>query len=233
MSTGSPGKSQSFATKSTEKTHIFVSVYDDRGKAASQEGSHDAHHSHTHRWTILVEPHRHRRLSLHHTDPEPVLYLISRDHTSSSWACHSRHLDPADEENLIGKIHIGESKNATTVQVEELLRARLLPDAEEWPLDRTSEYWVRAAIHALQEGGLVEHFDLDDFMTFARGYVAERQAAVSEDLAPAAIEYAHIAKHGRSAAVKKTGRGFWLSWPHSASNTPARSRDGSPYGGLM
>jgi hypothetical protein len=236
MSTGSPS-GRSFTTKSTDKTHIFVSIYNDRPKSLSHEGSHGSHESQhsrsSHRWTILVEPHKHRRLSLHHSDPEPILFLISRDHASSSWASHTRHPEPADEENLIGKIHIGESKNVTTVQVEELLRARLLPDGEEWPLDRTSEDWIRAAVHALQEGGVVERFGLDEFMTFARGYVVERQAAVSEDLAPAAIEYAHVAKHATGPVVKKSGHGFWLSWPHSASNVPARSREGSPYGGLM
>ena len=232
MSTVLPN-GRSFTPKATDRTHIFVSIYNDRPTTASQEGSHKSHHSQSHRWTILVEPHRHHRLSLHHSDTEPVLFLISRDHTSSSWACHSRHLDPADEESLIGKIHIGESKNATTVQIEELLRSRLPPDAEEWPSERTSEHWVRAAVHALHEGALVEKFDLDQFMAFARSYVMERQSAVSDDLAPAAIEYAHIAKHGQREGLKKTGRGFWLSWPHSASNSPARSREASPYNGLM
>lgn len=232
MST-STANDRSFTPKSSDKTHIFVSIYNDPPKSASQEGSSQSRHSHALRWAILVEPHKHRRLSLHHTDPEPVLFLISRDHTSSSWASHFRHPEPVDEENLIGKIHIGESKHASTVKIEELLRARLLPDEEEWPVERTSEYWVRAAVHALKEGGVIEPFDLDEFMTFARGYVAERQAAVSEDLAPAAIEYAHVAKHESSPAAKKSGRGFWLSWPHSASNSPARSREGSPYAGLM
>lgn len=232
MSTDSPN-SRSLASKSSDRTHVFVSIYNDSTKSASHRGQHESHHSQSLRWTVLVEPHKHHRLSLHHTNPEPVLFLIARDHTSSSWASHSRHPEPVDEESLIGKIHIGESKHATMVQVEELLRARLLPDGEEWPMERTSEYWTRAAVHALQEGGVVEPFDLDEFMTFARGYVAERQAALSEDLAPAAIEYAHVAKHGASPVAKKAGRGFWLSWPHSASNSPARSREGSPYVGSM
>jgi hypothetical protein len=226
---------RSLTTKSNDKTHVFVSIYSDRGNSASkEEESQEAQHSHPHRWTVLVEPHRHRRLSLHHSDPEPVLFLISRDHSSSSWACHSRHPDPVEEAHLIGKIHIGDSKHATIVQIEELLRARLGPDEEEWPLDRTSEHWTRAAVHALQEGGVIERFDLDEFMTFARRYVEERQAAAAaEDVAPAAIDYEPIAKHGKSLVQKKSGRGFWLSWPHSASNSPAQSRDSSPYGGLM
>jgi hypothetical protein len=231
MSTGSPS-GRSFTSKATDRTHFFVSIYNDRPPSASQEGSHGSNHSHHYRWGILVEPHKHRRLSLHHSDPQPVLFLICRENTCSSWASHSRHLNPADEESLVGKIHIGESKNATTVKVQELLRSRLPPDGEDWPSDRTSEHWIRAAVYALQEGGLIETFDLEEFMTFARSYVVERESALSEDLAPAAIDYA---KHGHREASKKTttGRGFWLSWPHSASNSPARSREGSPYGGLM
>lgn len=232
MSAGS-ASSRSFTMKSRDKTHLFVAIYKDKPSSVAQEGSDESHDAHSYRWTILVEPHRSHRLSLHHQNTEPVLFLISRDHTSSSWASHSRYLDPAEEENLIGKIHIGESKNASTAEVCELLRARLLADAQEWPLERTSGHWIRAAIHALQEGNLIEPFDLDEFMTFARSYVMEREAAVSEDIAPAAIEYAHVAKQRHSPAPKKSGRGFWLSWPHSASNTPARSRESSPYGGLM
>jgi hypothetical protein len=232
MSGDSP-TGRSFTTKSTNRTHIFVSIYHDRPRSASHGAHHDAHHAQSHRWTILVEPAKHRRLSLHHGDTEPVLFLIARDYNSSSWASHSRHLDPTDEENFVGKIHIGESRNPTTVQVEELLRARLLPEGEEWPQERTSEHWIRAAIHALQEGGLVEKFELDDFMAFARGYVAEREADASEDVAPAAIEYARIEKPEHRAPPKKSGLGFWISYPHSAFRTPLRSRDASPYGGLM
>jgi hypothetical protein len=233
MSTGTAANDQSFTPKPSNKTHIFVSIYYDGPKSVSREESHQSRHSHPHRWTILVEPHRHQRLSLHHTDPKPVLFLISRDHTSSSWASHSRHPEAVDDESLVGKIHIGQSKHPSTVKIEELLRARLLPDGGEWPLDRTSEHWARAAVHALQEGGVVERFDLDDFMTFARGYVAQRQVAAAQDLAPAAIEYAHVAKHASSPAVKKSKHGFWLSWPHSASNSPVRSRESSPCAGLV
>ena len=218
----------------------------------------------------MEQPHKHRRLSLHHNapDPEPVLFLIGRDNTTtSSWACHSRHPDSADVENLLGKIHIGDcdAKHATTVQIEELLRAQLPPPGEEadgWPADRTSEHWIRVAVHALQDGGLVERFDLDEFMTFARSYVAERSqmTTTEEDLAPPpAIEYAHVgSEYGGRGEEKKLGRttnttgstvagmknskattgrrGFWLSWPHATSNTASsseRSREASPYGGLM
>src|SRR2546423_12074179 len=165
MATGSPN-GRSFTPKATDRTHTFVSIYNDPPTTGSRPGSNESHHSHSHRWTILVEPHRHRRLSLHHSDPKPVLFLISRDNTSSSWAPHFRHLDPDDEENLIGKIHIGESKSATTVKIEELLRSRLPPEGEDWPSERTSEHWIRAAVHALQEGGVIDTFDLDEFMTF-------------------------------------------------------------------
>jgi hypothetical protein len=226
MSTGTAANDQSFTPTSSNKTHIFVAIYSDRPKSVSRDESHQSRHSHPDRWTILVEPHRHHRLSLHHhTDPKPVLFLISRDHTSSSWASHARHPEAVDDESLVGKIHIGQSKHASTVKIEELVRARLLPDGAEWPLDRTSEYWARAAVHALQEGGVVERFDLDDFMTFARAYVAQRQVA-----APAAIEYAPVAKHASSPAAKKAKHGFWLSWSHSASNSPVESRESSSVG---
>jgi hypothetical protein len=231
MSGDSPS-SRSFTAKSTNRTHIFVSIYHDQPRSASHGGHHDSLPAQSYRWTILVEPAKHRRLSLHHGDTEPVLFLINKDN-SSSWACHFRHLDPTDEENFVGKIHIGESRNATTIQVEELLRARLLPEGEEWPRERTSEYWIRAAVHALQEGGLVEKFELDDFMTFAKGYVAEREADASEDVAPAAIEYARIERPEHRSPSKKLGLGFWISYPQSAFHSPLRSREASPYGGLM
>ena len=232
MSGDSPS-GRSFTAKSTNRTHIFVAIYHDQPNSASPGVHHDPHHAQSCRWTILVEPAKHRRLSLHHGDPEPVLFLNTRNHNSSSWACHSRHLDPTDGENFIGKIHIGESRNATTVQVEELLRARLLPEGEEWPHERTSEYWIRAAVHALQEGGLVEKFELDDFMAFARRYVAGREADASEDVAPAAIEYARIERSEHHPPSKKLGLGFWISYPQSAFHSPLRSRDASPYGGPM
>ena len=121
---------------------------------------------------------------------------------------------------------------------------------------------MRAAVHALQEGGLVERFDLDAFMTFARGYVAGREGGVGVsgeveeeeeegDLAPpAVVEFAPNVlvgggggakeKHGEGehavavVGLKKRGRGFWLSWPHSvAADGKAREREESPYGGLM
>ena len=115
---------------------------------------------------------------------------------------------------------------------------------------------MRAAVHALQEGGLVERFDLDAFMTFARGYVVEREGSLGvskeeeEDLAPPpVVEFAPDVvggsgvvkeKHGEgghavaAVGLKKRGRGFWLSWPHSVTaDGKAREREGSPYGGLM
>jgi len=228
---GSPAKHKN-------RSHIYISIYDDqdgstsRGNREKQEE--EAHDGDYYRWAILVEPYKHHMLSLHHSGTEPLIFFIRREEETSSWACHTRPPDQGDEQKLlVGKILIGESKLATTVGVEELLRARLLPDPETSLAERTSEQWIRGAIRALQDEALVEQFDLDEFMTFARGYVKER-LATSEDLAPAAVvEYGDDAKHRSGNGPKKTGRGFWMSYPQSGTSSPARSREASPYGGLM
>lgn len=196
------------------------------------------------RWTILVEPHKQHMLSLHHSGIEPLIFFIRREDQSRSWACRTRRPDPDDEQNLVGKILIGESKQlASTVRVEELLRARphLPPDEETSLTKRKCEQWIRGAVRALQEEGLVEKFDIDDFMVFAKRYVKDRQLAPGEGLPPANVDYSKVTTTNRGREPKKSGRGFWLSYPNSAASSPARKPGekhpfgghGSPYSGLM
>ncbi len=230
MSTRSPTREGSPA-KHKNRAHIYVSIYKD---LHGSKTNHEEHHTdgQLQRWTILVEPYKHHHLlNLHHSGIEPLIFFIRREEETRSWACRTRRPDIDDEKKLIGKIMIGESKLSSTVKVEELLRARLPPDDDMEITEHDCEQWIRGAIHALQEADLVERFEIDEFTVFARGYVKER-LAMEEDLAPAVVEYKKAEKHA-DVVKKKTGRGFWLSYPHSAANSPARSREGSPYGGLM
>lgn len=260
MARGSPARGDSPA-KHKDRAHIYVSIY--RDEELENSKSHHRHskdnndeHGHVNdaddddcpqpdRWTILVEPHKHHMLSLHHSAGiDPLIFFIRHEDQSRSWACRTSRPDQEDEQNLIGKIMIGESKQlASTVGVEELLRARPhLPPDEETSLTKwRCEQWIRGAVRALQEEGLVGEFDLDEFMVFAKGYVKDRQLAMGEGLPPAEVEYSKVATTNRGREPKKSGRGFWLSYPHSAASSPARKPrerhpfggQESPYGGLM
>ena len=234
MSIHSPARESSPA-KHKNRAHIYVSIYKDFHDFGSH---HEEHHDNgkLQRWTILVEPYKHHHLlNLHHTGIDPLIFFIRREEETRSWACRTRRPGTDDEKNLIGKIMIGESKLPSTVKVEELLRARLPPDEDSEITEHDCEQWIRGAIHALQEADLVERFEIDEFMVFARGYVKERVMMIEgeEDLAPQTVEYKKAERHA-NVVKKKTGRGFWLSYPHSEANSPAtNSREGSPYGGLM
>lgn len=183
-------------------THFYVCIYQDRSVEAPpnpQNGNSKQHWSYV--WAVEVEPLEHHRFHIrvhHHHDhaaPKPILFYIRRNGVSSSWACHSRVPDAEDQKYLVGKILVGESKVfAAPALVEELLRTRRLPELEEEDgvTEKESDGWIRKAILVLQEEGLIEAFDLDELVTFAKRYVEARVISKrqgEEDAVPAAVRY--------------------------------------------
>ncbi|KAJ5799107.1 uncharacterized protein N7518_001175 [Penicillium psychrosexuale] len=70
---------------------------------------------------------------------------------------------------MIGKV----PNEVTYAQIYNLLEAIPLPQKGAIP-EQNCVTWTRAAIHKLRESGLVEQFDLDQFMDESIAYVDQR-----------------------------------------------------------
>ena len=216
------------ATYNKNHAHVYVAIWNYQAAANPLEAGQAAYLVTHLRWGILIDPPKQRLLSLSHSVGERTMILIDQDDKTRSWSCHSRHPNREDEVSLIGKILVADSKSAsTTAKVQESLRARPVPDPTTVNGEGVSEHWVRKVLHTLQDEDLVQKFDVDEFMHFAKSYGMERLTS-TEDFAPPAVAYAMVAQHSSDTKQSKSGRNFWLSLPSSDPSSPASSRDASP-----
>lgn len=208
------------------KSNIYVSVT----RARDPKG--DSYHRPLHTWMISVEQHTG---TLHmpgksNKDPEPIHFAAAKNEETGVYTVntHSSESEPA----IIGNILIAEDTNTSVDAIHQLLEKEFGQSSDRTLRPHKSggsddpEHWIRTAVHVLQGQKLVEHFNLDEFMTFAHGYEANRM----EGEAHALVAYPKVHKEHEKKASKHK---FWVSHPMSNRTKVNGRGEASVYGGLM
>lgn len=210
-------------------SNIYVSI-----TGPQQADSEHGYRRPRHTWMLSVEqkpfhvpgtPNKHR---------EPVHYAAAANRETGVYTIntHEIHSDPG----IIGNILIAESAHASPEEVHRILKAELAEHAPPAPsieatspdIDDEPEQWIRRAIRGLQENKMADWFDVNEFMTFAHGYMANRMDTEADS--PALIAYPKIHEdHEKKASKHK----FWISHPMSGRTKTNASGEAMVYGGLM
>jgi hypothetical protein len=83
-------------------------------------------------------------------------------------------VDPKLSAHLLGMVMIGKLPNEVdSSEVETRLRSLPTPQKNAIP-EQNCVTWVISAIRTLQDAGLAEQFNLDEFMAYAIGYADQR-----------------------------------------------------------
>lgn len=206
-------------------SNIYVSV---TGPLASSQ--HEGYRRAQHIWLISVEPHHTHVPGVPRKDHEPLHYAATKDLETGVYTVKSHEL--ADGPGIIGNILIVESAHISPDKFREVLEEELGPTSpisqskDREPSDDEPEHWIRRVIHGLQERKIAESFRVEEFMTFAHGYLANRL----ENEAPALIAYPKIHKdHEKKSSKHK----FWVSNPMAGRTRTNSSGEALKYGGLM
>ena len=179
-----------------------------------------------HTWMISIEPHHLHLPGTPRKDPEPIHYAATRNEETGVYTINTHQTE--SEPAIIGNILIAESVHTSAEQVHTLLEEILGPNSSRSGKagGEEPEHWIRIALRAMQERKIAEAFSLDEFMTFAHGYEANRM----DNEAPALIAYPKIHKDHEKKASKHR---FWVSHP-MANRTKTNDRgEATTYGGLM
>lgn len=207
-------------------SNIYVSV---TGPQASVE--HEGYRREQHLWIISVEPHHTQVPGLSHKDPEPLHYTATKNLETGSYTVKEH--DLSDGPGIIGNILIVESAHMSSAKLLEILEhdlgstSKTSQSKDRQPSDDDEpEHWIRHAIHGLQHRKIADSFQIDEFMMFAHGYLANRL----ENERPALIAYPKIHKdHEKKSSKHK----FWISNPMAARTKTNTSGEAMKYGGLM
>lgn len=203
-------------------TNIYVSVTEAVGNEHEQR-----YRRPQHIWMISVESHHAHIPGTSHKPQEPTHYAASTNSDSGITTIHQRPV--TSEPPIMGNILVAEASNARPDDVRQVLEDEIGPSSMlELPknLDQEPEAWIRKALHGLQKRKIAEQFDLDEFMTFANGYMAERR----DFEAPALMAYPKLHKEH---AKKSSKHRFWISHPMTSHTRTNRNGEASRYGGLM
>ncbi|QIW97934.1 hypothetical protein AMS68_003452 [Peltaster fructicola] len=170
------------------------------------------------KWTIMAEAH-----SLLGTgNAEVVEYCATWNDKAAQHQIHSIELGSHD--SILGSILIAESAHISQKKLNALLQEHYEVKNGSLDADSTSQEWLKHALHVLQEQKVIEKFDVATFMSFAHGYLANRQSGGLD--APATIAYPQLHQEHEKKAKQ---HGFWVAYPQTTNN---RSGD-KIYGGLM
>lgn len=201
---------RSYATKATDmftidmfgpKTNIFVSIcpsYD------YQEGER-RRLAPRHTWMLTVEATSYSLLGAQRKDPNPTHYSVVWSEEDDQ-----HRLEKVSPTNfgIVGSILI--QRNAQTSA--QRLGDRLDAGFEVCPLDLDgsvgSEHWMRLVLYGLHHHGLVQEFNVEMFMSFARAYLAKRMNGEG----PPRIAYTREHRDTTPKEKKK----FRLSFPQAA-----------------
>lgn len=210
--------------------NVYVSITGPQDSERRSSGQQKHYRRPQHTWLISIEPHHsHLMPGIGHKDKdrEPVHYVATWDPEAETYTIdtHSLVRDPG----IIGNILIVEEAHVSTERLHSMLKedlSPLSPRKDHASSEDEPEHWLRGAIHGLQHRKVAQPFDVDEFLMFAHGYVANRL----ENEAPALIAYPKIHKE----ADKKSSKSrFWVSTPTQHRTRKDSSGQAKIYGGLM
>ncbi|KAK5171133.1 uncharacterized protein LTR77_004277 [Saxophila tyrrhenica] len=208
------------------KANIYVSV------TRSTNGKGEGYHRPLHTWLVSVEPHHGSKFHIRgtsHKDPEPIHYGAAKNEETGIYTINTHPHD--SEPAIIGNILIAEEVSTSDQQVHKLLEEELGESSKRTVEDRRSsgqeaEYWIEHAIRALQKRKLMDAFGVEQFMTFAHAYEANRMDGEGQAL----VAYPRAHKEPEKKASKHK---FWVSHPMANRTRTNGHGEASVYGGLM
>ena len=180
-----------------------------------------------HIWMLSVEPHHMHIPGTPRKETEPIHYTAKMDEASGVYTIKVH--QPENEPSIIGNILIAESAHTSAEQFQSMLEDVLGPKSSGKSGVKDSddpEHWIRTALHAMHERNIAEKFNLEEFMTFAHGYEANR----IDKEAPALVAYPKIHKDHEKKANKHK---FWISHPMANRTKTNQHGEATTYGGLM
>lgn len=177
---------------------------------------------------LSIEPHHTHVFGMGRKDPEPIHYAAARNAETGIYTINTHQAE--SEPAIIGNILVAESVSTSPEQLHKLFEEVLghgNPNPNPSKDDNDDpEYWIRRALEAMQQQKIAQTFDLDEFMTWAHGYEANR----IENEAPALVAYPRIHKDHEKKASKSS---FWISHPTAKRVRKNDRGEAMTYGGLM
>lgn len=118
-------------------------------------------------WLISVEPHKHSIPFVPRHQHEATHFVATKQDDENTYSVKEHSKD-----GIIGAILLAEAVHCTSEDIRQKLQDGLQTSTgsslpSEIPEDGESDHWIRRAIHLLQDHGVVERFDVGEFMTFA------------------------------------------------------------------
>ena len=201
----------------TNSNNIYVSVTGPR-----DSGREAGYRKPQHTWLISIEQHPHHVPGTSHKTVEPTHYAATKNHETGVYTVNIHPIE--SEPGIIGNIIIAESVHASADQVRKIIEEALASGSDSSKSsDHEPEAWIRKAIRGLQQQKIAHEFNIDDFMTFAHGYVASRL----DNEAPALMAYPKV---HRDHEKKSNKHKFWVSHPMAHRTKVNKSGEALVYG---
>lgn len=201
----------------TGTSNIYVSV---TGSAPNASGTGIENPKHS--WMISVEPHHFHIPGTQQKHEEPTHFTATWDEKDGRHNVHLHQID--NEPGIIGNILIAESAKVSTDKFHQFLEEELASSTGGSP--DAPENWIKGALRALQKHKVADEFNIDEFMTWAHAYEADR--ARGEGQALVAYPKAHKDHESKGSKHK-----FWVSYPPKQRVKHNEEGNPSKYGGLM
>ncbi len=202
-------------------SNIYVSIGGPR-----DSGRKDGYRKPLHAWMISVEPHYTHVPGTSYKQTEPLHYAATKDTETGAWTVEPHEI--TDEPGIIGNILIVESAHIQPDKIHGMLKEDMAssPSKDMASSDDEPEHWILSVIHGLQRRNIAQHFDIDEFIMYTHGYLANRL----DNEAPALIAYPKIHKEPEKKSSKHK---FWVTTPMANRTKTNTSGEALKYGGLM
>ena len=181
-----------------------------------------------HKYLISVEPHQFRIPGMPQHDATVTHFEPMKDEASGKYGIVK--YTSKNAPGIVGNVLIADSTHTSVGKVHKLLSERLLstPGSEGMDdsfADNENEHFTRMFVHALQDSELVTKFRIDEFITWAHSYVADRL----DNQAPALIAYPRAHKEHEQKTSKYS---FWRTSSMKEKTRTNSKGEATVFGGL-